>query len=84
MDQPQDMSKKDDSCCSSGKGGGCGSSGCGGCGTKILMVLILVLLAGIIGYLIGSRGLCHHGMRGYSGCPMSMMDSPAGSQAPTK
>ena len=74
-DMQNNSTKEGKSCCS-------GGHGC--CGTKRLLVLVLVLLAGVIGYLIGTRGSYgwhrwHHG--GY-GCPMGMMGTSAPSPAP--
>jgi len=68
------------------EGKSCCSNGHGCCGSKRLLVLVLVLLAGIIGYLMGSHGSYgrhgwhHHGY----GCPISMMGSSAPDKAPAK
>jgi hypothetical protein len=69
MADTEDTSKKENKPRCSG-GPGCGSR-C--CGSKALMVLILVLLGGIIGYLMGSHGSYgRHGWHHKHGCQMSM------------
>ena len=75
MADMEDKAKKDDkSCCSSGRA-------C--CGAKTLMVLVIFLLGGIIGYLMGMH--CSYGGQGWHhkgyGCPMAMMGTPG--QAPS-
>ena len=79
MAETEDTSKKEiKPRCSDGPS--CGSR-C--CGSKALMVLILVLLGGIIGYLMGSHGSYgRHGWHHKYGCQMSM-GSPS-SQAAEK
>ncbi len=85
----ENKEKKEESCCTeqescccdnSGGGGGGGGCGCGGgcsCG-KMLLVIVLFLVGGIIGYLLGSapRTKCMK-MMGGMGCPMmSQMHQP--------
>jgi hypothetical protein len=60
-----------------------GSEKCG-CGAwKALLVLILFLLGGVIGYLMGSHGgFCRHRWHHLKGYPMEMKGAP--SQAPAQ
>ena len=70
--------QKKESCCKEDKGCGCGSSGCGCLGK--LVILLVFLVGGIIGYLMGHGcGMCCHKkmMMGMgAGCPMTPQTPP--------
>lgn len=71
--------KKEEGCCKDK--GSCCSDGCGcgcRCGKGILLVLVF-LVGGIIGYLMGHGcGMCHKKMMMGASCPMTgQMTGPA-------
>lgn len=75
MAELENTPKKQDKSCNDGHG----------CCSGKMTGLTLVLLAGVIGYLVGSHGgYRHHGWHhGACGrCPMGMMASPSADQGP--
>ena len=83
MENPKENEEKE---CSSDKHSCCSGGGC--CCGKALIVFIIFLLGGIIGYLIGMHGgMCHNKMMGKWSCPMGMSmteNAPTQAQPPAK